>query len=221
MKKYIYTKDFLALLEGGKFEREEEIRDLLAKKLPGFLKVKKEQVLVEPITTSFDYTLSNRADILIKTEGEFDKVILVIECKLDESVARFNGENYTDATKQLHKYCQDVRSLYGVLLSDKFCAIWKYKYFQYNREPERLKENKIPEINKIMEEMALTSVMDVVAHPKTIKYVYFLFIFAFALGYVANLVAIQFKKITNPLFLLAEFIITVVLVFIFVKDIKK
>jgi len=75
-------------------------------------------------------------------------VILVIECKLDKSIEIFKGESYEDAAKQLHKYCQDVRAPYGVLLSDKFCGIWHYKYFDYDREPERIEENRIPDVNK-------------------------------------------------------------------------
>lgn len=221
MSKFISTKDFLGLLENKDFEREEEIRDLLVQKLPELLDIKKEQIKVEPLTTSFDFTLSNRADILIQTDGEFNKIILVIECKLHKSVENFKDSSYVDATKQLHKYCQDVRAPYGILLSDKFCAIWHYRYFEYDKLPERVETNRIPKINKIVEEMALASMMDVVAHPKTKKYMYLLVISAYALGYVANLLGVFLKKITDPLFILGETIAVIVFAYIFLKDIKE
>jgi len=221
VNKFIHSKDFLELLENRKFNEEAEIRDLVAEKLPALLHIDKEQVKTEHRTTSFDYTLSNKADIFVKTPGEFNKVMLVIECKLDRSIEIFKGGSYVDATKQLHKYCQDVRAPYGILLSDKFCGIWHYRYFEYDKQPERIEENKIPEAKKIIEEMALASMMDVVAHPKTKKYIYLLVIAAYALGYVANLVAIYFKKFSNPLFLLLETILVIVFAYIFIKDIKE
>lgn len=211
----------MELLENRKFNEEAEIRDLVTEKLPALLKVDKDQVKTEHLTTSFDYTLSNTADIFVKTPGEFNKVMLVIECKLDKSIEIFKGGSYVDATRQLHKYCQDVRAPYGILLSDKFCGIWHYRYFEYDKEPERIEENKIPEVRKIIEEMALASMMDVVAHPKTKKYMYLLVISAYALGYVANLLGVYLKKVTNPLFILIETIVVVIFAYFFIKDIKE
>jgi len=221
VNKFIHSKDFLELLENRKFNEEAEIRDLVTEKLPALLKVDKDQVKTEHLTTSFDYTLSNTADIFVKTPGEFNKVMLVIECKLDKSIEIFKGGSYVDATRQLHKYCQDVRAPYGILLSDKFCGIWHYRYFEYDKEPERIEENKIPEVRKIIEEMALASMMDVVAHPKTKKYMYLLVISAYALGYVANLLGVYLKKVTNPLFILIETIVVVIFAYFFIKDIKE
>lgn len=221
MSKFIYTKDLLGLLENREFSKEEEIRDLIAEKLPSLLHIDKEQVKTEHLTTSFDYTLSNKADIFVKTAGEFNKVILVIECKLDKSIETFKGGSYVDATKQLHKYCQDVRAPYGILISDKFCGIWHYKYFEYDRLPERVETNRIPDISKIMEEMALASMMDVTAHPKTKKYVYLLVLSAYALGYVANLVGVYLKKVTNPIFILLMTIFVIISAYYFVKDIRE
>lgn len=210
----------MALLENRKFDKEEEIRDLVAEKLPALLKVEKDQIKTEHLTTSFDFTLSNKADIFVKTAGDFSKVILVIECKLDKSIEIFNKGSYVDATKQLHKYCQDVRAPYGILISDKFCGIWHYQYFEYDREPKRIEENKIPKIDKILEEMALTSMMDVVAHPKTKKYIYLLVITAYALGYVGNLVGIYLNKLTNPIFILLETAFVLISAYFLVKDVK-
>ena len=87
MDKFIYTKDFLGLLKDREFSNEAEIRDLVAEKLPVLLHIDKEQIKTEHTTTSFDFTLSNVTDILVETAGEFKKVILVIECKLDKSIA--------------------------------------------------------------------------------------------------------------------------------------
>lgn len=221
MDKFISSKDLQNILVNREFSKEEEIRDLVAEKLPSLLKIDKHQIKVEPLTTSFDFTLSNRADILVKTPGEFNKIILVIECKLHISVENFKESSYVDATKQLHKYCQDVRAPYGILLSDKFCAIWHYKYFEYDKQPERVEENKIPEVKKIMEEMALSSMMDVVAHPKTKKYFYLLFIIAYALGYVGSLMGIYLKKLTNPIFILVETTFVIISAYFLIKDIKE
>lgn len=211
----------MGLLENRKFTEEAEIRDLVAENLPTLLNINKNQVKTEHLTTSFDFTLSNKADIFVKTPGEFNKVMLVIECKLDKSIEIFKEGSYIDATKQLHKYCQDVRAPYGILLSDKFCGIWHYRYFEYDKEPERIEENKIPKIDKIIDEMALASMMDVVAHPKTKKYVYLLVIIAYALGYVGNLVGIFLQKMTNPLFILLETVVTITILCILVKDVKE
>ncbi|HEX9008643.1 MAG TPA: hypothetical protein VF837_05270 [Patescibacteria group bacterium] len=61
----------------------------------------------------------------------------------------FKNGDYTDADKQLKKYCQDVRAPYGVLLAENFCAIYRNKYYSYDQEPKRVEKEEIPTISQI------------------------------------------------------------------------
>lgn len=202
MKIFFTKKDFLDLLKGRDFISEEELQKLVMESLPELLGVKTSQIEIESNTTSFDGTLSNRADILINTDSELPRVLVVIECKLHKSVAFYNDENYTEAVKQLHKYCQDVRAPYGIVLSDTFCAIYSYKYWRYNMLPERISEDKIPDLRKIENEIALRSLGEVVTHPKAEKYIYLGFLIIYAIGYSGNWVGKWIQNSGNTAILL-------------------
>ena len=87
MAKTITKQNILNLTKGLQFNTEDELRDYLVPKLAKLFKVKESQVERESITTSFDNTLSNRADIIIRTEGEnFKKAFIVFELKLSKNV---------------------------------------------------------------------------------------------------------------------------------------
>ena len=131
MAKAITKQQILDLVKGKSFATEDELRDYLIPQLAILFKVSESQVDKEPITTSFDRTLSNRADIIIRTDGDIlKKAFIVFELKLSKSVDKFKGVDYGDTGKQLKKYCQDTRAPYGVLLTEDFCAIFRNKYFQ-------------------------------------------------------------------------------------------
>lgn len=194
MSKVITKQEILNLVKGQYFDTEDEFRDYLVPKLTKLFKVRENQVETESITTSFDYTLSNRADIIIKTEGEvFKKAFIVFELKLEKSLEKFKNGDYTDADKQLKKYCQDVRAPYGVLLTENFCAIYRNKYFSYDQEPKRVEKEEIPTINQIENLMAKEAILDAWTHSKTTKYMLLAILFFFILNILINALKIIFN----------------------------
>lgn len=195
MKRWIYKKEILGLIENQKFNSEKEFEEYITPRLIKLLNIKPSQIENQITTTCFDYTLSNCADIVIRTDDDFKKVILVIELKLTKSVDRFENSDYTKAVKQLHKYCQDVRSLYGVLLTDETCFIYKYNYFRYDNEPERNGENRIPNIKRIENKMTLNAFIEFVLHKKSLKYTYLFIISALLLGNLLWILLIFFIRL--------------------------
>jgi hypothetical protein len=179
MSRWIYKKEILNIFEGKNFDTEEEMEKYVVSKLPSLLKIKPEQIDQQSVTTSFDGTLCNCADIVIRTDDDFKKAILVIELKLTKSVDKFKNSDYTEAVKQLHKYCQDVKSPYGILLTENICFIYKYKYFRYDNEPEREEENRIPNMGKIEDQIALYAFVDFLIHKKSMKYIFYIFLYFF------------------------------------------
>jgi len=194
MAKSITKQQILDLVKDKNFETEDEFRDYLAPLLVKLFRVKENQVEIESITTSFDYTLSNRADIIIRTDGDnFKKAFIVFELKLSKSVEQFKNGDYTDADKQLKKYCQDVRSPYGVLLTENFCAIYRNKYFSYDQEPKRVEKEEIPTINKIKDLMAKEAFLDAWFYDKSLKYFLLIIFASFIFLTVIEILKIIFK----------------------------
>ncbi len=185
MNRWIYKKDIVDLIKDKKFNSEKEFEEFITPKLVELFKIKPSQIVNQPNTTSFDYTLSNLADIVIRTDDEFKKVILVIELKLTKSIDRFENSDYTKAVKQLHKYCQDVRSLYGILLTDETCFIYNYRYFRYDDKPERDVENRIPNIKKIENKMMWSKLIEFFLYKKSMKFISIL-------GVIANILLLLF-----------------------------
>lgn len=193
MNKPITKQEILNLAKDQNFNTEDEFRDYLVPRLAKLFKVKESQVEKESITTSFDYTLSNRADIIIRTDGDnFKKAFIVFELKLSKNVDKFNDGDYTEADKQLKKYCQDVRAPYGILLTENFCAIYRNKYFSYDQEPKRVEENKLPSVNKIEDIMAKEAFLDAWLHNKSGKYMLLITLFLFVLLTIIGSVKIIF-----------------------------
>lgn len=189
MNQWITKEQILDLVKDKSFKTEDEFRDYLAPQLTRLFKVKENQVETESTTTSFDYNLSNRADIIIKTDGDnFKKAFIVFELKLSKSLNEFKNGNYIGAGKQLKKYCQDVRSPYGVLLTESFCAIYRNKYFSYDQEPKRIEKNKIPAINQIEDIMAKEVILDFFLHGKSMKYFLWLIVFLFILQMIFGVI---------------------------------
>lgn len=177
MNRWIYKKEILGLIENQEFDSEKEFEEYITPRLVELFKIKLSQIDNQSITTSFDYTLSNCADIVIRTDDEFRKAILVIELKLTKSIDKFENSDYTKAVKQLHKYCQDVRSLYGILLTDETCFIYNYRYFQYDDEPERDGENRIPSVKKIENKMLKSDFINFLLHKKSMKYILYFVVY--------------------------------------------
>lgn len=219
MNKSILKQQILDLVKNKSFETEDEFRDYLAPQLVKLFRVKDSQIEVESITTSFDSTLSNRADIIIKTDGDnFKKAFIVFELKLSKSIDKFNDGDYTEADKQLKKYCQDVRAPYGVLLTENFCAIYRNKYFSYDQEPKRSEKEEIPTISQIEDLMAKEAILDAWLHNKSIKYILLAIFSVFILQIIIESVKIIFKLSLMSTYIfsfLSGLIIALILVIIF------
>lgn len=219
MNKSITKQQILNLIKDQSFKTEDEFRDYLAPQLVKLFKVKENQIEIESITTSFDHTLSNRADIIIKTDGDnFKKAFIVFELKLSKSVEQFKNGDYTEADKQLKKYCQDVRAPYGILLTENFCAIYRNKYFSYDQEPKRVEKEEIPTINQIEDLMAKEAILDAWLHNKSIKYILLTIFFVFILQIVIESVKIIFGLNLISTYILSFFsgiIIALILTIIF------
>jgi len=190
MKKWILKNDILELIKGKRFESEKEFEEYITPLLVELFEIKPSQIGNQITTTSFDYTLSNCADIVVRTDDEFKKVILVIELKLTKSIDRFENGDYEKAAKQLHKYCQDTRSPYGILLTDENCFIFKYRFFRYDDRPERNAKNRIPNVNKIEDEMARDVFLDFLLYKKSLKYFYLFLAGCIVLGLIIRSVII-------------------------------
>lgn len=217
MNKSITKQQILELTKGQNFKTEDEFRTYIVPRLTTLFKVKESQIDQEASTTSFDYKLSNRADILIKTDDTLPKVLIVIELKLSNSVEGYKGGDYEEAIKQLHKYSQDTRAPYGILLTDISCAIYRNKYFSYNQKPKRELEDKLPLIEKIEDRMAFYALLDFLLYKKSLKYVLlsiiFLFIFTTFFSFISKFLGLGISIILE--FLTGMF--SVLIFFIIVK----
>jgi hypothetical protein len=170
MNRWIAKQQILNLIKDKSFASEDDFRDHLSPRLATLFGVKSSQVDVEANTTSFDRTLSNRVDIVVRTDDNFRKAIVVIELKLTKSVEKFKNGDYQEAVKQLHKYSQDTRAPYGILLTEVSCAIYKNKYFSYDQKPKREKTDRIPSIDRMEDTMALYALFDFLLYKKSVKY---------------------------------------------------
>lgn len=188
MKRWITKHEILDLVKGKTFKTEGEFRDFIAPKIVDLFKVKNSQVSTEPETTSFDGTLSNRADIIIETDDNFRKALVVIELKLSKSIEKFYGGSYEAPRKQLHKYCQDTRAPFGILLTEESCFIYKNKYFSYNQSPKRDAADRIPCIEKIEDIVAIYALIDFLLYKKSFKYILWILLGLFVFLVVDNAV---------------------------------
>lgn len=189
MNKSITKQQILELIKDQNFKTEDQLKKHIVPHLAKLFKVKESQIEQEATTTSFDYKNSERADLLIKTDGSgAPKVLIVIELKISKSVEDYNNGNYKEPRNQLSKYSQDTRAPYGILLTDRSCFIYRNKYFFYNQEPKRIQENKIPSINKIEEKITLYTLLDFLLCKKSFKYIYIFIIFSFVITTVFSLI---------------------------------
>jgi hypothetical protein len=188
MSKWITKTQIKEFVKDKKFKSEKEFEEKVIPYLAKLFKVKLSQIDNQSITTSFDRTLSNCADIIITTDDKFEKAIVVIELKLARNIEKYHGGNYDSAKKQLDKYCQDTRAPYGILLTDETCFVFRYKYFVYNEIPERTEGDKLPNIRRIEDRMALDSFLDFVLHKKSLKYIYIFFGLVFAIYFLAKFI---------------------------------
>jgi hypothetical protein len=123
MSKNIYSPFFLNFINKKKYNNENEIEEYCFNNLSKLLNIKQERINRQTTTTPFDGTLSNRTDLIIYSKNVPDQIIIVFELKFHKTIVDYHGGLYEKGIKQLHKYCQDVKSPYGVLLSEKKCYI--------------------------------------------------------------------------------------------------
>jgi hypothetical protein len=168
MPGYLTKNDFCSLISKKTYSSEKELETEVLKKLPALLKVKPSQVDNQFITTTFDANLSNCADIVVRSDEEIPHVLLIIELKIDRNINKYHNENYTLSARQLQKYCQDVRALYGVILTDNVCLMYHYDF--HNLINDRNSIDKIPYPNEIDKELGRWSIIDAVCHQSNYQY---------------------------------------------------
>lgn len=177
MPKYLTPSDFKKLVSKKEYLSEEELEREVMSKLADLLKVKPSQIENQVTTTSFDKTLSNCCDIVVRSDEEIPHVIYVIEIKRDSMIEKYHQGDYLNAVKQLHKYCQDVRSPYGILLTETVCIAYKHRYYKQDYKPEKIQKILYPK--QIEEKITQRSFIEFVGHKSSLKYVYIvLFILA-------------------------------------------
>ena len=124
-----YTaRTFLNKVSGHKFKTEEDLVRYFETITPAIFEINKSRIVKELRTTANDGTLSNLADLVILDNFDRTQALVGFEFKLDKSITSYKGGSYEDAANQLHKYCQQLRVPYGVLISDKICEIYRYSF---------------------------------------------------------------------------------------------
>ena len=126
--KTITPELLLNLIKGQNFKTEKDMSLFFKRYLPPFFGINDARVIAELRTTGHDSTLSNLTDLVILDNINRDQVLVTFEFKLHKSIVNFQRNQYENAEKQLHKYCQDLKSPYGILLSEKICKIYHYTF---------------------------------------------------------------------------------------------
>lgn len=216
MANYISRERLIDLTSGKRFQTEKEFEEFITPKIVDLFMIENSQIVNQETTTTFDYTLSNCADIVIKSKGEFSRILVVIELKLERNINKYNNTDWTNASKQLHKYCQDVRAPYGIVLSEDKCLIYHYKWYReqtgYNDHPD-----KIPSIRRIEEEVVQSLFIEAIVHEKSLKYIYivvFASVIFSGLGYSAGLyiqknMSVVFQALIGVVTLISSIVILV------------
>lgn len=183
MSKWIYKKEILKIFDGKSFDTEKEMEEYVVQQLPSLLKIKPGQIDRQSITTSFDGKISNCADIVIRSDDpDFKKSLLVIELKLTKSVDKFKNSDYTEAVKQLSKYCQDVRANYGILLTEENCFIYFYDYIRKDQEFLRVDKDRIPNIKIIEDRATREAFIEFVVRKGSLKYTCLIILLSILMG---------------------------------------
>lgn len=218
MSEIITKQQILWLVGNGNFKSEKEFEEYIIPKLIKLFKIKQTQIDRQSITTTFDYTLSNCADVVIRTDDNFERAMVVIELKLSRNVEKYKEGDYEESIKQLNKYCQDVRALYGILLTDIDCHVFENKYFFKSQKWKRVESDCLPDIDTIEKRMTFYSLMDFVFRKYSEKYVV-----GFIVGFVifGLLITYFIFKLGILLGLLIEFFIVLATVGLLVFLIKK
>ncbi len=170
LQQNIYKKELVSIISKDGYIKEVDFQNDLIKKLVDLLKVKPNQINSEKTTTPFDWKLSERADIVISSTEKFKQTLVVFELKLSGSVNKYQKGDYSEVIKKLHKYCQDLKSPFGVLLVDNgLCQIFKYSHRILPSKPTEITE--LPNLNKIEEDLGLEAVKSAIFHPRSDKYI--------------------------------------------------
>ncbi len=177
MSKVITKQQILELIKDKKFNSEEEMENYVFPKISKLFSVKESQVERQLETTPFEGRYSNRADIIIKTDDNFERAMVVIELKLSKSIENYLGGDYELPVKQLYKYCQDVRSPYGILLTDIDCHIFENKFFFSNQKPKRDDNDCLPTIDGIQKKMTFNSFIEFGLCKHSLRYIILIILF--------------------------------------------
>ncbi len=218
MSEIITKQQLLWLIGDGHFKSEKEFEEYVISRLIKLLKIKPSQIDRQSITTSFDYSLSNCADIVVRTDDNFERAMIVIELKLSRNIEKYKEGIYEESIKQLNKYCQDIRAPYGILLTDIGCHVFENKYFFKDQKWKRVESDCLPDIKTIEKRMTFNALIDFVFRKYSEKYVVRFLVGFIIFGLLINYFILKFGILLG---FLIELFILLVIVGLFVFLIKK
>ena len=83
-------------------------------------------------------------------------------------IEKFHQSDYVNAVKQLHKYCQDVHSPFGILLTETTCIFYDHKHYLLHYKPEIVP--KIPYPKFLEDIVTKRSFFEFAGHKSSLKY---------------------------------------------------
>lgn len=220
MSKVITKQQILKLVENKNFNSEKELEEYIIPCLVKLFGIKSSQIDRQSITTSFDYTLSNCADIVIRTDDNFKKAMLVIELKLSKSIEKYKNGNYEEPIKQLSKYCQDVRAPYGILLTDINCHVFENKYFFIRQSQKRIPKDELPNINKIEKKMTFNYFIEFVFCKYSLNYLLLIVFFYIFLFFLFKIFSLIFGLLISYIFTISISLLISLIIIFLLKNFK-
>lgn len=208
------------LVEKKDFRSEDEFENYILPKLTGLFGVGKDRISNQILTTPFEYYLSNRADIVVKSKGDLNKILVVIELKLEKNIEKYTSGDWEIASKQLFRYCQDVRAPYGVLMTEEKCLIYRYRWYKekdnYCDHPSQM-----PNIKRVEEIAVLDSFIEIIKNDKSTKYVYLFALFLILMGEIGYKVGLLLQKSGNIFVYLITLVLVLIASFYIIRDLIR
>lgn len=209
----------MALVEKKDFDNEKEFEEYMILRLKNLFRVEEKQINYEVTTTPFEYKGSKRADIVIRSKDIFGRILIVIELKLERNIEKFYDDSWELAAKQLHKYSQDVRATYGILMTEEKCLIYRYRWYK-DKQDFQNHPTSIPNIRKVEEQAIRSGFIDALAHERSQKYLY-LFAIVFTLIVETVLLIGPFLQKQNPIIVLIIFLLMSFFIVRVIRDLIK
>lgn len=219
MNKSISREKIMALVEKKDFDNEKEFEEYMILRLKNLFRVEERQINYEVTTTPFEYKGSKRADIVIRSKDTFGRILIVIELKLERSIEKFYDDSWELAAKQLHKYSQDVRATYGILMTEEKCLIYRYRWYM-DKQDFKNHPSSIPNIRMVEEKAIQSGFIEALKFERSFKYLCLFVAISILMGGISYLVGTFLQK-QNWAIILIIFIIISFSAGLTIKDLIK